>query len=185
MKPCRKCGSSERYPSGGCKPCQIAYQRVIRGTDPSRYGKPGISPLPGFACRKCGSTNRAKPSKRNGFGRCRDCSERIKREREPFYPRHAGSWRQFGWASIAEMKLGILTARRGTRCQACETETPGGRWKRFVADHSDKRLGGTGLFRGVLCAPCNLIVGFHERHGYRLPPWIAEYLKLQNLREVA
>lgn len=30
MKPCRKCGSTERFTSGGCKPCSLAYQRIKR-----------------------------------------------------------------------------------------------------------------------------------------------------------
>ena len=35
MKPCRKCGSTERYPSGGCKPCGIIANRERRKARPA------------------------------------------------------------------------------------------------------------------------------------------------------
>lgn len=34
MKPCRKCGSTERYPSGGCKPCGVEKNRELRKMRP-------------------------------------------------------------------------------------------------------------------------------------------------------
>jgi hypothetical protein len=27
VKPCRKCGGTDRFPSGGCRPCALKYQR--------------------------------------------------------------------------------------------------------------------------------------------------------------
>lgn len=35
MKPCRKCGSTERYPSGGCKPCGVIANRERRKARPA------------------------------------------------------------------------------------------------------------------------------------------------------
>ena len=48
----------------------------------------------------------------------------------------------------------LLQKQKGL-CGICRTAKPGGRWKRFVVDHSHR----TGKVRGLLCNTCNTAIG--------------------------
>ena len=73
------------------------------------------------------------------------------------------------------MVYGIKQAIAATACEACGRLDPT-MHARFCADRDNVRFGGTGRFRGALCGFCNSALGWHERRGWPLSPWLAEYL---------
>jgi hypothetical protein len=133
------------------------------------------------ACRKCGSTARTKPRGAHRTGQCRECTNRNQREwqqRHPGYKVSRGyDWRGHGWVSKGELIEARRLARAASQCEACERREPGIH-NVFFADHSDAKLGGSGRFRGILCSFCNSAVGFHERRGWPLTPWLERYLSM-------
>src|SRR5262245_86144 len=92
VRPCRKCGGTDRYRSGDCKVCTQAAARRRYREHPDRrrrrvrYPIPtdeNGNPSPG-SCTRCGTVDRLplKPWQiRNNekFGTCRRCAEDAKR----------------------------------------------------------------------------------------------------------
>lgn len=85
VRPCRKCGASDRYPNGRCRPCQrTRYQQL--GATQAVCGKCGASDrLPSGACRPCQRASQERLAAtqtscvncgardRNAGGQCRPC----------------------------------------------------------------------------------------------------------------
>ena len=143
----------------------------------SAYGR---KLLAGHACRKCGSKRRYKPRGPNRIGSCVDCSIAMQRHRRQVAPAHclSADWQRTGWLSKQEKHNGIASARKATQCEACARPDPAYKNGRFCADHSDARYGGSGRYRGALCGFCNIALGFHERRGWPLTPWLERYLSI-------
>jgi len=53
-----------------------------------------------------------------------------------------------------------MLADQGGVCSICKTADPKWRSGRFVVDHCHKK----GHVRALLCQPCNLFIGFLEKH---------------------
>lgn len=90
---------------------------------------------------------------------CKPCG-RTRRHNNPKYAeskRRAALKFHYG---ITLEDYGKLLAEQEGKCKLCGTETPGNkRCKNFNVDHDHQ----TGEIRGLLCGPCNLIVGYVEK----------------------
>lgn len=77
-KPCRICGSADRYPSGDCKACNARRVRERRATHSRRYLAP--------PCVRCGCDERERDG---DCANCRKMYERARwRERHPQNENH-------------------------------------------------------------------------------------------------
>ncbi len=70
-KPCRKCGSLERYPNGNCKPCGVSAQRRSYETEPLKHKKRQVARYYGIT----GEEKEAIYAKQNGA--CAFCFEPL------------------------------------------------------------------------------------------------------------
>lgn len=70
-KICKKCGRDDRFPSGGCRPCGLAYAAQVRDGKPTRTRHVEIAGV--RVCDKCGGTERTPD------GRCYPCKRERKR----------------------------------------------------------------------------------------------------------
>ena len=175
MRPCVKCGSTRRSRpyrgrTGVCLDC------AAKAMEMKRRAK-GVPPRQAITetCPRCGALRRGRPDRGAKFGDCLECKKRW-RKNTPESRAAPSQWRGYGWCSRAELIHGIKTARAATACEGCRRVDSGRSSTGFCADHSDARHGGSGRFRGVLCLYCNTALGYHERRGWPLAPWLAEYI---------
>lgn len=78
--------------------------------------------------------------------------------------------------TTVEEKADLLTAQ-GNRCATCGSADP--RCKTWCFDHNHN----TGELRGILCNPCNLILGFYEKYNIPVSQEFVMYLKNPPARE--
>ncbi len=150
MNPCQKCGESERYENGDCAPC--ARRRA------SEYQRQRPEVHEAAACRyrlknpeKCQAASaRWKETHVPNL----DLGKRRARGRK--YARLSNGWAP-GEHEKAEARFPTVTA-----CDCCGSPDPR-RKSGFIGDHDHQ----TGLYRGHLCQPCNLIVGCIDDGHYR------------------
>lgn len=117
--------------------------------------------------------------KPDGSRVCRTCrnmraraAQKAERKRNPLGVRNREFRRKYG-ISLAEKEERL--ARQGGRCEACRTAAPKGRYGNWCMDHNHK----TGALRGVLCSPCNTVLGMCEEDPERLSGLI-KYLEKYN-----
>jgi hypothetical protein len=129
-------------------------------------------------CRKCETRSQTErirardPIKRESISRKRREAEKTLRIRRPDY------W-MIRSLRISVSRLGlnfeeILEAfdHNGNKCEACGWVGSGEIRGRVYIDHDHA----TGLFRGFLCSPCNLMAGISKDQEDRLL-LVAEYLR--------
>lgn len=80
-------------------------------------------------------------------------------------------WLQWKYAITSEQYADLLTYQKN-RCAVCGSAEP--RTKNgWCVDHNHD----TGIVRGVLCNPCNVILGFHEKYGIPVAGGFLRYLE--------
>lgn len=67
---------------------------------------------------------------------------------------HAGHLRRSFGLTFAEYEM--MVANHGGKCAICGTDRPGGRWNVLQVDHCHA----TNAIRGLLCRPCNSMLGY-------------------------
>ena len=143
LRPCTKCGSdTERYPSGGCKPCDNARRatpeyRARRATPEAR-------------------ARRATPEAQAKVNARRATPEARVRRATPEYrtARWAGRlWKNYELTPEAWARM--LTDQAGC-CAVCDSPMIGPQEPHV--DHCRE----TTLVRGLLCLVCNVMVGNHK-----------------------
>jgi hypothetical protein len=76
-----------------------------------------------------------------------------------------------------------MLMKQGRRCAICNTTDPRGRGKKETTwdiDHNAK----TGEVRGLLCHPCNLVLGYYEKYHIPVGVEYQRYLDNPPAREV-
>lgn len=175
VKPCKKCGSTERYPSGGCKECDRR-SRPARNERERRRRAGGVL-VPRAQCEACGRQNRegvtckpkstsprpvtrpcahCKGPKPVGYSHRQTCSDACAEARSK---ETAAKLRKPGriykpndngyTRKDKQAWIDRLTAAQGGRCAVCDELKP------LVLDH-DHVLGEP---RAMLCVPCNAALG--------------------------
>ena len=147
MKPCVKCGVSDRNKSGDCKACARETAKRWRASHPYRVRVPGTSP-----CVKCGGSDRY-PN-----GDCKPCARKratVVHQARKSGPDAAEYQRQKTLqARLNKYRLtpaaliDMLKAQEGV-CAICQTA------KATHIDHDHE----TGRVRGILCHQCNIALG--------------------------
>ncbi len=121
-------------------------------------------------CSKCGVEERPPYS----TSLCRTCANARSRERrlqgdnrEKDLEARRKQYHETGWIRRMTAKHGItiedykaMLGMQHNRCALCRSPNPGGspRITRFSIDHDHK----TGLVRGLLCTPCNQMLGLAQ-----------------------
>ena len=157
---CPKCGGTEKYKTGRCRTCRLVYQK---GLDPEKrkanqratYVKHRDKRL--AAVKLSWSKNKPKYRKAN----------RIK------------AYQKGGWAPGEPEKAEELRPFV-TTCACCGSNSPRSRMG-WAADHDHK----TGLFRGFLCVPCNIHLGYAEKYNLGFTELEAKYLNNHLSRKIA
>lgn len=118
---------------------------------------------PKTSCKDCGSTTRALKAP---GPRCATCHrERKKAQKEAAWA--AGILKRYG--ITAEQYWALYEAQDGA-CYICQRAT--GKVKRLAVDHDHA----TGYVRGLLCGPCNKLLG-HMRDDLLMAYRVIEYLE--------
>lgn len=125
--------------------------------------------------KRCPNCKEIKP-KISSFGTsgwCKDCSN-IKRKTEPEKVKRR-KWRKeverFSKYKITKEDYEILVAQQDNKCGICDSDKPGGRFKTWHIDHDHK----TGTNRGILCARCNLFLGWYEIYLSKIVNYLGKY----------
>jgi hypothetical protein len=169
MRPCRKCGVDDRFPSGHCQPCSRSRKRNLTSelaskpcvscgsTDRNKRGNckpcgnersaewrnaPGVLNTP---CKHCGELDRDR------YGNCRPCSKTRSREWARANKNRVNPRNRLKKYGITQEQFSELLSSQKGACPICEDPLP----QRFVVDHDHN----TGVVRGLLCNPCNLALG--------------------------
>lgn len=200
-KPCRVCGSTERYAgtSRACKPCTIRRTRERR--ERGIAARPSLKDKP---CVTCGATDRYGPPNYD----CKPCAHAREREayahggkrerlaayyRRPDVRARQNAARKKRRAEDPEWRRSISLQHRRNRygidvieelkacgncCPICHRKfgdfgTRFGKREETMphADHDHE----TGIFRSLLCATCNLMLGYAKDNAEILASAI-EYL---------
>lgn len=109
-------------------------------------------------CTECGATQKPEafsksPTSRDGRrGKCRSCVKEEDAVRYRDEVQETLFLRRYG---ITLDDYAQMLKRQGGKCALCATDTPSGRWGRFVVDHCHT----TGRVRGLLCNSCNVALG--------------------------
>jgi hypothetical protein len=148
-KPCKKCGTIGRLPSGACRSCKAARDAILRSRLCPRCQTPMLGEGYGCPkcvqtepCKKCGKTDRA-PS-----GGCRPC----KAARDEF---------NYNLQRHRENKYGV-TEEEQLRVWALQNGCCGGCGDRFDEVNVKSRLDHSHItleFKGFLCHACNVSEG--------------------------
>jgi hypothetical protein len=119
-------------------------------------GKPGVP--------TCGH-----PDKRiRALESCAACHE--KKRRESYDPRIRADYNLKKAYGLSLTKYDELLEKQQGVCAVCERVCSTGR--KLAVDHSHV----TGKIRGLLCARCNLALGWYEAHGPRVNGYLEESL---------
>lgn len=114
------------------------------------------------SCKDCGSTSRALKAP---GPRCATCHRaRKKAQKEASWAR--GIKERYG---ITPEQYWALYEAQGGACQLCRRAT--GKVKRLAVDHDHE----TGYVRGLLCGPCNKLLG-HMRDDAAMAYRVYDYL---------
>lgn len=92
----------------------------------------------------CRALDKTRPPKSRGF--------------DPAYWRNLWLQREYG-ISLDEFERIFET--QGRRCKICKTPTPRGN-NQWHVDHNHNALDGDVLVRGILCMPCNTLLGMAQ-----------------------
>jgi hypothetical protein len=145
--PCKRCGAADRYANGECRAC-----RQQRG---KRYYSANVDKIRGTSLDK--SRGRRQRAESSNLDKVRALGRRQDRRRNGWAP---------GEHERAEAALPFVES-----CVCCASRDP--RHKNgWVADHDHV----TGRFRAHVCQPCNLTIGFVERHALAMSADVAAYL---------
>ncbi len=100
--------------------------------------------------------------------RCRDCHRAHQRTLAARRPKRRAQWRFLHGEELAKAQAALpLTVR----CACCWSPSPR-RPSTWIADHDHT----TGRFRGFVCHPCNIVIGFMEKYGLEMSTQVAKYL---------
>ena len=160
--PCKKCGSTDRYKGGNCKPCAKVWHAA-------RYNSCAEKEVISKPCKKCFVTNKDK------HGACIPCKRaaakiysqtdagklvvRLGKERR----KEAYKPRQKKWAreralkkhySMTQQDYDLMFAKQNGCCAICGIHQSKVK-KTLSVDHCHN----TGIIRGLLCNNCNLGLG--------------------------
>lgn len=179
MKPCKKCGVTDRNSRGVCIPCDRANHKA------RRQALKGVAALPGSArtrpCVKCSNVER------NGRGDCIPCSKAYQKEwfqnhsHKAYKAGYKKEWLAANPDRSREFDLQVRVSRYGLTIdqyrQMCDRQSglccicarPFGRG---CIDHDHD----TGRVRGILCHTCNVGLGQFQDNPMLLARAI-QYLK--------
>ena len=167
MKQCSRCGQKKpltdfqirRRSADGrqvyCRPCSTVKGREWRGKNRERQR----------------TTDRARYAANPGAG-----AERTRRYRKRHPERVSILRRKATLAAhgLTPQNYRAMLEEQDHRCAICQSEDPGHWSGRFVVDHDH----GTRVVRGLLCASCNIGLGYFEDDPARLAAAIAYLLGL-------
>ena len=138
-KPCIKCQAVNRTSSGACRSCKNANQEKRRKANPEKFL---------VASRKSAAKQRkTHPEK------CREANKRCWKKNGKLYAETQRDQRLQRKYGITSDKYEELLNFQEHKCAICPT--PVNNSKRFAVDHCHT----TGKVRGLLCSPCNLMLG--------------------------
>lgn len=165
MKPCIKCGSSERNKWGHCSECdRVGSRKRYSEKKNNKLPKPiGVMvSLVAKPCIKCGSTDRTKR------GDCKDCSKAIQKawyqSNKKYMSEYKKTWLLEHPSRSKEFDLQVRVKRYGLSvesfqqmyisqeglCAICGRDLG-----RTDIDHDHT----SGVVRGLLCHTCNIGLG--------------------------
>lgn len=160
-----------------------------------------------LTCGECGISFAWERTRPGGASprRCSPCAKRRERakqnewrrdnaaRRRATVNRQAAAWRDANPDKVARQRVAKLAARFNLsveqiealladgRCGICGTAEAGGRWGRFAIDHDHACCPGQRscgkCIRGVLCNPCNLLIGHMEKAGRLATEGAVAYLR--------
>ena len=159
MKPCRKCGESERYADGRCKGCTLARNEVYAKRSRAEHPERNRSQV--ITWQKANPEKAAAKSKRY---RARNAEtvrakSRARYAEDPALHKFRNRFYKYGLTADAAK---TMLAAQGDRCDICRKPLDlSGRGAVVDHDHahpsSQKRGGcGRGAVRGILCGGCNI-----------------------------
>lgn len=190
MKTCMKCGGQfdpadmcKARPY--CKPCENAYHREWRKTHPESVRK---------TKRKYFELHpeKVREQKRRSYNRDVERSREVQRQWRLNNPEKARARSLATRARVVNgvgdtyYRHGITTAQRdailagqGGKCAICQKDMAS---VRVALDHdhaccSERNWSCGGCIRGVLCTPCNLRLGWYEKHQDRIAKHLATRLE--------
>jgi hypothetical protein len=161
MTLCVRCGATDRYPSGRCRPCNLARCRARASKPCRKCGTMGRAPSGhcrtcfhtwadkrrNDPCRKCGVTDR------NSSGVCRPCQltiDRACRQANPDKARAVLRRKRTGWTPAM---VDFAWELQNGRCRVCDKALPSK--QKAQADHCHD----TRNPRWLLCRGCNHLEG--------------------------
>lgn len=149
-RPCAKCGSGDRYPSGACKNCEKRRAKKYKDLHRERL----------LEARRTKWKNDAGLRKKNAKYNRRAYAENP--GRYAAYRKKA-KHRVRDWHLKKKYGVGAAwyeatLAAQGGRCAICKSDDPRTPWGKFVIDHCHK----TDTVRGILCDWCNKALGLLE-----------------------
>jgi len=137
------------------------------------YQRSGLCPKCGLAERHVGPTGKK-------FGYCQKCHNELSLKRHREHPEeHRNMHLKSKYGLSPEEFADILVFQNG-RCAICKTAEPRDNRNRWCVDHNHQ----TKEVRGILCDPCNVILGYHERLGIPVAKEFLDYLQNPPARSV-
>jgi len=142
-RPCRKCGSTEKWKNGRCGECRRAAEKRRRATPEAKAQRAAyqarVSQTPEYKAKRSAWSRQYRATPKGAAVRAAAC-------------------RKYQYGISAEEQARILEGQNGL-CAICgEAPKPAGRSLALDHDHT------TGQVRGFLCHSCNLgIGGFRDR----------------------
>lgn len=150
---CKKCGSRNRNKYGRCNPCRMEYDKAWVKANPHKRA---------IVMKRCREKNLDKFRARERKYQTDNKEQRAAKSR---------SRNKKGWA-LGERERAESLRSSVTTCACCFTSNPGVHNNAWRADHDHV----TGLFRGFLCNPCNVVIGYMESYGLDMSPQVIKYL---------
>lgn len=160
-RPCRACGSTERYKAGDCAPCARAASKRWREENPYATRVPSGAP-----CAKCGAGDRY-PN-----GDCKLCARRRSTETHrrrlaspegPAVQQRKNLRVRLTKYRLTQAELEALHVSQHGACAICEVGVSlTGQAAAIDHDHL------TGDVRGLLCRACNQAIGIMRDSPARL-----------------